>query len=125
MLSGCGLAGVDQRGPVDHASYLRFRGGGLAKTTRSRRRVEDAARQVRSAQTTLRIADRFSFGMRRGIGSVHDPARAFADDSSIGNQYRAVRLIAPGLGQALHRNGGLEPALLRLERPVGARCRER
>jgi hypothetical protein len=47
------------------------------------------------------------------IAELDDATRAFANDRRVGYQYRAVRLIAPRLGEALHRRGGGVPAAVR------------
>jgi hypothetical protein len=57
----------------------------------------------------LSITDGFPLGVGIGVLVLYDSARPLADELSIQHEYRAVRLITPGLGKAPHLGSGLVP----------------
>jgi len=122
VMLGPRLAGVAQLRTVDHSCNTCFGGSDFALATRPRGRVENAARETRTAQASLGIANCLSFGVSSRIASFDHPARAFANDCAISHQYGAIRLIAPRFGQAFHRRRGFKPALLRLGWRVPTLC---
>ncbi len=98
---------------VDHPAHPCDRRGSFTGRAGPGGGIQHAAVETKSTQAPLCIAYRLTLGMRRGVIAQHHTARALARECAAEHQHRPIRLVAPGHGELLHREGRFVPARLR------------
>ena len=78
---------------MEHSADARLRGCAFAGGAGPRGGVQHAAFEAEPAKATLGIANRFTFGMRGRVLSLHDAAWTFAGQRAVQHQHRTVGLI--------------------------------
>lgn len=71
--------------------------------------VQDAASEILATKATLRVKDGDSLSMSIWVSVFDHTAWPLADDSTTGDDYGTIALVAPGLGQASHFSRCLVP----------------